>query len=255
MSLAPPNENKGRAVLRALVESSASLLPVAGALARLYQTTHPSQFAHDVERWQGDITATVNDLAERLVALEAQYAPQMALSELALEVACWLVGDEARPAHWPVDLAAIIEGLPRRPANLIAEAAHELADAELVTITPGGDFVRASWMLIWLFQPLANGVSPVRDAADLGRQALTQDRLNAQEVHEATGWPVQRVNAAFELVASFAPPGHVSRPAHPVFTAYGIYIDAGTRRRVRTFIGAQADATTASPMRSRPRHT
>lgn len=250
MILAPPKENKGRAVFRALVESGASLLPLAGALARLYQTTHPTRFAQDVERWQGDITATVNDLAQRLAALEVQYAPQAVLSDLALEAAVWFVADPDRPPHWPVSLGDIVEGLPGHDPTLVAEAVHELADADLVTLTPnigpGGDRVRAQWPLIWLFEPLASGISPVRDAARLAKQALAEDYLAAQAVQDANGWSVRRVNAAFELVATFAPEGHVSRPAHPVFTLYGIHIDAGTRRRLRAFIGAQADTKAAS---------
>lgn len=242
MPLTTPVENKRHAALRALVESCVGLAPFVGPLTRLYQTTHPSRFARDVEQWQGDITATVNDLAGRLARLEADFDPQLRLSDQALDVAIWLLKDPDRPAHHSVSLGEIAQGLTEVSAARIAEAVHELADTELVTVTPvagdGGDRVRASWMLIWLFQPLANGVSPLKDAAGLAERAMTEDHLDAQWIHESLGWPVQRINAAMELIATFAPAGHVSRPAHPVFTLWGIHIDAGTRGRLRRFISA-----------------
>jgi hypothetical protein len=244
MRLTTPIEDKRRAVFRALVESCVGAAPFVGTLTRLYQTTHPSQFARDMEQWQGDITASVNDFAERLARLEAQYDPQLTLSDLAIEVAIWLLGDPDRPPHDPVSLGEITAALPDQRAELVAEAVHELADTDLITITPvvgdGGDRVRAAWPLIWLFQPLANEVSPLKDAARLAEQALTDDYLNAQDIHDTLGWPPPRINAALELIATFAPEGHVSRPAHPVFTLYGIHIDAGTRGRLRRFIGGRA---------------
>lgn len=53
MPLIQPKENKGRAVLRALVESGVGMVPLVGPLTRLYQTTHPSQFQKDVEHVAG----------------------------------------------------------------------------------------------------------------------------------------------------------------------------------------------------------
>lgn len=242
MPLTTPVENKRHAALRALVESCVGMAPFVGPLTRLYQTTHPSRFARDVEQWQGDITASVNDLAERLARLEADFDPRLRLSDLALDVVIWILKDPDRPAHHPVSLSQITQGLRKVSADRVAEAVHELADAELVTVTAvvgdGGDWVRASWMLIWLFQPLANGVSPLKDAAGLAEAAMSEDHLDAQQIHESLGWPVQRVNAAMELIATFAPVGQVSRPAHPAFTLWGIHIEAGTRGRLRRFIGA-----------------
>lgn len=242
MPLTTPIENKRHAVLRAVVEGLVGLTPVGGVLSRLYQTTHPARFAREVEQWQGDITATVNELAERLARLEAEYDPQLALSDLALEVAVWLLADPERAPHHAVSLGDILAGMSAANPDRVTEAVHELADAELLTITPvagdGGDRVRASWVMIWLLQPLANGVSPLSDAGRLAEQALSEDQLDAQLVHETRGWPVHRVNAAMELIATFAPPGRVIRPANPAFTLSGIHIDSGTRGRLRRFIGA-----------------
>ncbi|MBO6714490.1 hypothetical protein [Parvibaculum sp.] len=244
MALEPPIENKGHAVMRALVESGVGLLPFVGPITRLFQTTHPTQFARDVEQWQGDITATVNDLSARLAELEARSAPQLRLSDLAVEVALWLAGSPDRPPHHPVSLGEIAAGLADHDPALVAEATHELKDADLVAISPsigaGGDRVRARWMLIWFFLPLAGGASPFKDAARLAELALQSDMLSAQDVHEDLEWPVQRVNAAMELIATFAPEGHVSRPAHSVFTLYTVHIDAGTRRRLRGWLGTSS---------------
>lgn len=242
MPLTPPIENKSQAVVRALVESGVGMIPFVGPITRLFQTTHPSQFARDVEQWQGDITATVNDLAERLADLEATYQPKLVLSDLALEVALWLLAEDARSPGYPVSMGQIIAGLPNREPGLAEEAAHELADVGLVKITPvvgdGGARVRILWPLIWLFEPLASGEAPLKDAARLAGTALTEDDLCAQDIHEQLGWSPRRVNAALELIATFAPSGHVSRPSHPVFTIYRVHVDSGTRRRLRAFIGA-----------------
>lgn len=242
MPLTPPTENKGHAVIRALVESGVGMIPVVGPITRLFQTTHPSQFARDVELWQGDITATVNDLAERFAALEAAHDPKLILSDPAVDVAVWLLADEERSPDHPVGLDEIIAAFPDRDPALVEEAVHELGDADLVAITPvmgaGGARVRAEWPLIWLFEPLASGASPMKDAAQLAQRALSDDDLQAQAIQDDLGWSVRRINAALELIASFAPAGHVRRPSHPVFTVYGVHVDSGTRRRLRGFIGA-----------------
>jgi hypothetical protein len=242
MPLVQPKENKGRAVLRALVESGVGMVPVVGPLTRLFQTTHPSKFQTEVEQWQGDITASVNDHEGRLAALEAAYEPHLLLSNLAIDVALWIVEEDEPSPGYPVDMDRVRAAFPSAEPDLVDEAIHELADAGLVTITPvisaGGARVKANWPLFWLFQPLATGVSPMKDAADLAQWCLSEEYLSSQEVEQRYGWTVRRVNAAMELIATFSPEGLVSRPAHPVFTIWGIHIDASMRRRLRRFLGA-----------------
>jgi len=96
MALTAPHDDRAPAVLRALAEAGASFFPLAGALTRRYQTTHPARFAQDVERWQGDITATVNALVARLALLEAQHEPRLVLPDTAFDVALWFVADPER---------------------------------------------------------------------------------------------------------------------------------------------------------------
>lgn len=136
----------------------------------------------------------------------------------------------------------ILAAFPDVSANHVEEAVHELADAGLTTITPvigaGGSRVRADWPLFWLFEPLATGVSPMKDAAELAKGSLNDDHLSAQAAGEHYGWAPRRINAAMELIATFASEGLVSRPAHPVFTIWGIHVDAAMRRRLRKFVGA-----------------
>jgi len=228
--------------LRALVESGVGLIPVLGPLTRLYQTTHPSQFQKDVEQWQGDVTASINNLKRRLEALEATFSPKLVLSDQAVEIALWIVGEDEHAHGYPVGMDQILSAFPVADVRGVEEAVHELADAGLVEVTPvigpGGARVKAEWPLFWLFEPLATGISPLKDAAEIARWAIGEEHLSAQEVQEEYGWPPRRINAAMELIATFAPPAHVSRPANPAFTVWSLHIDAGTRRKLRQFLGA-----------------
>ena len=64
----PPKKNIKKDVARALVEGVAQSNPLAGALARLYQTTHPSESEQDRDRWAQEVTDRINHLPSPIIA-------------------------------------------------------------------------------------------------------------------------------------------------------------------------------------------
>ena len=58
----PPKKNANKEVARAIVEALAQATPITSFLARLYQTTHPSETEQDRLRWSVELTDRVNDL-------------------------------------------------------------------------------------------------------------------------------------------------------------------------------------------------
>ena len=237
-----PEADRRAAVLRALLEGTAGLIPVGGLLARLYQTTHPPQFERALQAWRVALSDQVNDHARRLAELEARFEPELLLSALAIEIAFWIVsqaGDERPEVHTLTDLLA---AAPHAPADRVEEALHELAEFELIRfplILGGaqGPGARPRFELFWLFEPLVSAVSPLADAECIARLALTEDQVLAPEILTRFGWTSRRVATALAVLEPLIPEAHKGRPANPSFPLFSLHVDAGSRMRLRRYLG------------------
>ena len=108
----PPQPDLGRALWRAVFEAGAQFSPVTAALARLYQTTHPSQLEQEVAAWRTSVTDTVNEHAIRLHALETTYQPRLILSEAAETLALWLARESPSAHRDGFDYGVVQTALP-----------------------------------------------------------------------------------------------------------------------------------------------
>ncbi|MDQ1153059.1 hypothetical protein [Brevundimonas sp. SORGH_AS_0993] len=205
----PPKENVDRALWRAVAEAATQFTPVTAALARLYQTTHPSQFQKDVERWHEVVSDTANDHEARLQTLEAAHQPKLKLSPDATALALWLAETSAYGLEDPIGFDAVSAAFPEAAKRDLEDAAAELASFGLVKTSAAFGhpvrLVRPLSNLFALFDPLVKGVSPQDDAAILAAKALELDSGNVPGLMEALGWDARRLNPALMLLMSVIP--------------------------------------------------
>lgn len=213
-----PEENIDRSLWRAVAEAATQFTPVTAALARLYQTTHPSQFQRDVEHWRGEMTDASNDHEARLEALEARHQPKLQLSRDATDLALWLAQTSEYGLEDPVGFDAVVEAFRDTEPRDLQDAAAELNAFGLVvtsgTVGHPVRLVRPLSTLYALFDPLVTGHSPQSDASALAAKALEKDSGSVRELMTDLGWDVRRLNPALMLVRSVLP-GAVSREVSP----------------------------------------
>jgi hypothetical protein len=199
-----PKADVGRAVWRAVFEAGAQFTPVTAALARLYQTTHPSKFEQDVAVWRSTVTETVNEHETRLLALEINYQPRMKLSEAAQRLALWLACESPSAHRDTFDYEAVQAAFPDMDKRELEDAVAELKQARIVEVqsamgrpilqvTPTTD-------LYLLLDPVAIGTSPQADAVQIAREALALDGGRVGEIARCLGWSPRRVNPALALL-------------------------------------------------------
>ncbi|MCC4293512.1 hypothetical protein [Brevundimonas aurantiaca] len=209
-----PKENVDRSLWRAVAEAATQFNPVTAALARIYQTTHPSQFQRDVELWHEEVTEASNDHEGRLEALEARHQPKFQMSADATDLALWLVKTSRYGLEDPVGFDSLLEAFPDKDKRDLEDAAAELNAFELVAISAAFGhpvrIVRPLYTLFALFDPLVTGHSPQTDAATLAAKALEKDSGSVRDLVADLGWDVRRVNPALMLVRSVLP-GAVSQ--------------------------------------------
>jgi len=195
-----PKENIDRSLWRAVAEAATQFTPVTAALARLYQTTHPSQFQRDVERWHEAVTDASNDHEARLEALEAVHQPKFRMSEDATALALWLVQTSEYGLEDPVGFDEVVQAFPETSQRDLQDAAAE--PGAFCLVGHPVRTVRPLSPLFALFDPLVTGHSPQTDASTFAAKALEKDSGSVRALMDDLGWDVRRLNPALMLVQS-----------------------------------------------------
>ena len=243
----PPKENIDRALLRAFLEAGTQFFPVAAALSRLYQTTHPTQFQQDLEKWRSDVSDAANRLEMRLDALEEAHHPKLSLSDDADALARYLVGQSENGLESFVESGVLTDALPGWNSRRLQDAAAELKLAGLATTSATfGDPVRLvtpTSMLFVLFDPVVMGTAPLRDAVDLARLILEQDpsQVSSAEFAQRLGWAPRRFNPALSLLLTLVPDGQVRKVVQPTWVTAGFIVSAETRVKLRRLVSSAPD--------------
>lgn len=244
--ITPPKENIDRALLRAFLEAGTQFVPVAAALARLYQTTHPAQFQRDLEQWRSDVSRVANRLEERLDALEHAHHPTLSLSDDADALARHLVSQSEGGLERFVQSDTLLPALPGWNSRRLQDAAAELKLAGLATISATlGDPVRLvtpTSVLFVLFDPVVLGTSPQSDAIELARLILEldPDQVSSADLAERLGWTPRRFNPALSLLLTFVPDGQIRKVLQPTWATAGFIVSAETRVKLRRLVSSAA---------------
>ena len=241
-----PQEDKNRSLLRLFLEAAAQFHPVSAALARVYQTTHPSRFEQDIDQWREDVTAATNDHAERIATLEATYRPKLQLSEAALKLAVWLVETSPDGLETPITFEQVKAAFPETPGLDLQDAAAELGMYRLGSVSAALGHpvrtIRPTYDLFALFDPLVMGTSPQNDAVTLAWLSLELDSGHVPELEAKTGWPKRRLNPALALLLTLVDPGGVRKVIQPDYVTLGFSLTAHERVRFKQLVqSAQRD--------------
>jgi hypothetical protein len=243
--ITPPVENVDRALWRAALEATAGFTPVTAALARIYQVTHPTQFAQDLAGWRQDISSAANDHEARLLALEAK-RPKLTLSADAAALARWLSAQSQTGLDDPVDYDVLAAAFPEATPRDLQDAAAELQMYGLAEVAKAMGYplrlVTPTYALFALFDPLTQGTSPQSDAVAVARAALDLDSGDARELEAHLGWPRRRFNPAFALLLTRVDDRSIRKVVQPDYPSLGFGIAAEERVRFRALIAEAAPA-------------
>lgn len=235
----PPVENVERSLWRAVLEATAGFTPITGAVARIYQVTHPTRFSQDLAQWRSEVSSAANDHEARLNALES-LRPKLLLSEDATALATWLVQQSASGLEDFVEYEAIAAAFPDASPRELQDAAAELEMAGLATVskTLGHPLhlLTPSYKVFALFDPVVFGSSPQSDAVELARAALDLDSGDARELEAHMGWPRRRFNPAFALLLTLVYEGRIRKVIQPDYPSLGFLMGAEERVRFKTLV-------------------
>lgn len=238
-----PIENVNRALWRAALEAGAGFTPVTAALARLYQVTHPTQFAQDLSEWRQEVTDATNDHEARLTTLEVK-RPKLVLSADAMALATWLSLRSETGLDDLVEYDTLTAAFPDATARDLQDAAAELEMYGLASVTKAMGFpVRAitpAYALYALFDPVTLQTSPQADAVALAQAALDLDSGDARELESHLGWPRRRFNPAFALLLTLVHDGRIRKVIQPDYPSMGFLIAAEERVRFRALVAEAA---------------
>lgn len=242
MTIQPPDENTGRALFRAAVEQSVELIPLVGGLiTKVFEVTHPSTFERDITEWRSDVSHAVNDHDTRLGSLETRLRPTITLSDMAVDVATWLVRSVEDHLLY-CSFEDLKQQFPSAANRDLEEAISELEEVSLVDVTrhigPQGYALRPTWPLYWLFSPHVLNATPLTDAQQLAQLGVDGDDvwLNAFRLDGELGWGPRRINSAMTMLTHIVPNALRSREVNPCYAVPSIYIDAGARVKLRRFL-------------------
>lgn len=242
MSLKPPKASTGRELLRAGLEAAAQFTPVTAALARLYQSTHPSRFEQEVTQWRHDASAAINDTEARLQRLEDDFKPKLKLTELAQALAQWLARTSENGLEDPVEFSDIEGAFPDHNKRELQDAAAELEMYGLASISKamGHPVLRVTPRaeLFAVFDPVVMGWSPQTDAVELAKAALELDSGHVPDLEAKLGWSKRRLNPALALLLPLVAPGRVRQVIQPDYVTLGFLMAAEERVRFRALVEA-----------------
>jgi hypothetical protein len=227
-------------VLRAFLEAAAQFTPVTAALARIYQTTHPSKFETDLSIWRSSLTNSNQDHENRITRLEAEQHPRLLLSELAQALAVWLAKSSEKGLSDPISFDTIQAAFPAEARRALEDAATELKLYGLVETSAAMGhpvrIVRPSYELFALFDPIVMGTSPQSDAVEIAQIALEVDHGSARELEQRLEWSKRRLNPALALIVRLVDDGRVRKAIQPDYVTLGFVMSADERVRFRKLI-------------------
>ncbi|GGE02549.1 hypothetical protein GCM10011390_21790 [Aureimonas endophytica] len=237
--LVAPAAYSKRDAFRAIVEAIAGANPITGALARIYQTTHPSKAARQQAAWFDAVTARVNEHARQLDRQDDMLAPTVMLDGLPEQLVTFMIRDCPNGlADRRYEIEDLQGELLDTDPRAIEGAAYDLQALGLVRVeTPIGDWrvvlVQAAYAAL---DPLVIGWSPTADAIDLARLMLANDTGDAAELHAGTNWPMRRFNPAFQLLVPLFPEGRQRDFWHPEYELVGVAVAEEDRANLRRLL-------------------
>lgn len=247
-----PRAHPKRAGIRAMIEAVAGFDPVTGALARLYQTTHPPKSEQEREDWQNAITQRSNEHDERLDQHEAILSPEVTtfsrLTARMIQAICRSCPDGL--AEHFLDLDEVKELLPDASEEEMVDKAEELAIYGLLTVRNliGARSIRPTQLFYEQFDHQImewESKGTRQDAVRIAHLMLQNTDAQSPELQELTGWPLRRFNPALAHLKNKHPDWCWRDPYHFDFPSLGLAIgprETAGLRKFTTVVGQEVSS-------------
>ena len=238
MPLQLPNIDPKRELARKLVDSTISLIPgVGGYFSVVASVIFPSEAERKREKWQKEITDTVNNLEKAI----DEFLPTIKLSMNASYLGYWISQTSEDGRLDPVMFDDIQKAFPEANRSELEDACGELELTGLVIISVAMGYkvrnIRPTYSLYEIFDPLVfEKANPRIDAASLARYILAQEgTASADKMVQNFGWEVRRLNPAIAIICSMIGEGRKSAENHPVYFCRYLMPDPTERAALRHF--------------------
>jgi hypothetical protein len=237
MPITYPDMNPKRDLARKVAEALVAQIPVLGDTAvAVWSVTHPTEAQSRWEAWSKDVTKTINDLE----AIISELVPTITLSDDAAALGVWAskVSSQGRPE--PIPFEALRAAFPGATRRELEDACGELEAVGLLQTSGAIGHVIAylspTVELFAVFDPIAVGFDPRRDAAELATRILSPDHPPmADELVEALGWTTRRFNPAMQIVAGFVASGRRSGEINAEYACRYVMPSPVERARLTAF--------------------
>jgi hypothetical protein len=241
MPIAPPTEDKRRALARVLLDAGLQLAGPLSALGPIWGFTHPTAFESAVREWQVNVTEAVNSHEDRIAQLEGLLNARLQIGTLALDLAFWLCSESQAGLERHVEWGRIVEAFPQIRRDDLEEAVAELehhgfvesAGALGATIV----FVTPQSKLFWAFDHAAMGYDTLADARAIAELWLEGEKFWVSADLEAhVTWDRRRLNPPLAFVMRFVGDGRISHELQPDYPTNSIFLIGEDRFRLRQFL-------------------
>lgn len=236
--ISSPIENKKRALARAAAEAVLGELPIAGALIRIYQETHPAAFKKQIEGWMREISDHVNGHEARLESLATLLETSIKISDAAATVAISLCRLSESGMTDPISFDEIVVKTPGVATKEIELALYELQELNYLVTKHGLLRIRPTLDLFRAFDPTVHGTSPDDDAEQLARAVLADPALcGVYRLHARIAWSRRRFNPALAYMLTFVDDRMISREIQADYPTTSFSLDGSSEFRLRRLIG------------------
>lgn len=241
-----PSKSQAGDLTRSISKAVLGSIPGAGAfLAEAADQCLPDASARDRERWEGEITESVNGLEVQVAALGSNASCAIQLSGPASAIGFFMARQcpDGMGDHY-VASDFMASALPALSADDLTDGLGELEALGLIVSLDliGSDehYAIAAAGYVAFDQP-AMGWNTAEDAQVLTSWALEQgDTAELSRFQDSSGWSARRINPALELVLEHVAPENVSKEVPRAYHTNYFYMSKADRARLRRHAGAPA---------------
>ncbi|MCU7933232.1 MAG: hypothetical protein KZQ90_20770 [Candidatus Thiodiazotropha sp. (ex Codakia rugifera)] len=233
----PPKSNWTdmiRTMLEKFIEAD---IPFYGSLATYAGRIFiPNAIESQTRAWQNDISSRVNELDNTV----EQLSHAVRLSQLAIEIGCYVCGESQEGIVEPFEVEKIITRFRGYSEAEIYEACGELENAEVCFLS---QFANSNGSLVlnadffFVFDPYVNSWHPSLDVARLARRVVeitaTEQVAVSPKLAEEFGWGPRRINPPLQMIVKYISDSRVHQGYTPPWVHMYVYATPGERAALR----------------------
>ncbi|MEW8073750.1 MAG: hypothetical protein AB2826_25365 [Candidatus Thiodiazotropha sp.] len=233
----PPKPNWTDMIRTMLEKYIEADIPFYGSLATYAGRIFiPSTLESLTNAWQNNISSRINELNDTV----EQLSNAVRISQLALEIGCYVCAESKEGIIEPFDVDNIIYRFREYTKADIIEACGELENAEVCFLS---QFVNSNGSLIinadffFVFDPYVNSWHPSIDVARLARRVVeitaTEQVAVSPKLADEFGWGPRRFNPPLQMIVKYLSDRSVNQAYTPPWAQMYVYTTPGERAALR----------------------